>query len=455
MKVVVIGGGASGVFCLGRLLEAGIKDVLLFEQGDSVGGVWCTRQQNNFGGRAYKNLSTNSSKIASSVGSKIVPSQNEFPTAGEMRSYYKSFTEESHVRLNERVESVEKDDKGCFTVKTSKQMIPDVKHVIVCTGVYARPNKDVKTVESFEGPIMHSYDYFDKSQLTKMFPIIRTTLIIGIGNSALDIALDLLASGSKVVISSEGALLLPIWNTERDEPVDFFVLSREFQSKSAQERSIFLENVGKDLTSKIVQKGMPFPTSGRISVVKDPELLTSKADSNMLIFKPKLIRCEGHVAYFSDNSSLEVDIILLCTGYRVGFEFLSKELNPLISFHSRSGSQSREDYCRLYKYVVHPEHPNMFFCGFFDSFGNNGVISDMQARWIAAVITKNLTLPGIQEMVEWASEQMRKDGSQRGHSFMYRSFVRLMQMYATDLGMSTCAWPSCAPVTSFMYQSRL
>ena len=38
--VVIVGAGFSGLLCASYLMEAGIKDLLVFEMTPSVGGVW-------------------------------------------------------------------------------------------------------------------------------------------------------------------------------------------------------------------------------------------------------------------------------------------------------------------------------------------------------------------------------------------------------------------------------
>lgn len=456
MKVVIIGGGASGIFCLKRLLENGVDDVLLFEAGSELGGVWSS-QCKSPGGRAYKNLTTNSSRIACSVGGNVVASNSEFPNASEMQRYYESYANFKHIHLNDRVESVTKqsDDVGFFVQTSSGKRIV-ASHVIVCTGTFAHPNADIECVSGFSGSMIHSKNFVDFSSLQIASSGPRRILVLGIGNSALDIVCELLDGGHEVFLSSEGAMLLPLWCKERDEPGDYYILSEAFAEKNGWEKFQCLQNMSKELTEQMEGFGMPQATSGRLSIVKRPQTLIDAASSKKLHFCPKIEKCEGQTVLLKDGSQLQhVDGIILCTGYRIGLDFLDPSIRPLERMKSPSGSQSREDYCKLYKYVVHPSIPNLFFCGFFDSFGNNGVVSDMQARWITECITGKLPLPDTKTMQKWANAQLEKDAKQMGHSYMYRSYVSMMKMYAKDLKLTQMKWPKEAPLISMVFQSKL
>ena len=56
----------------------------------------------------------------------------------------------------------------------------------------------------------------------------------------------------------------------------------------------------------------------------------------------------------TDGSKIEVDAVLLCTGYHYDFPFLSQECN--VEVQGRVVQP-------LYKHMLHPDHPTIAFIG--------------------------------------------------------------------------------------------
>ena len=98
----------------------------------------------------------------------------------------------------------------------------------------------------------------------------------------------------------------------------------------------------------------------------------------------------GKSVYFTDGSTLDVDIIILCTGYITSFPFLPEKMKC--------------DLTDLYKYAIHPEDHTLSFIGYARPIiGSIPMLSEMQARFICRIISGQVSLvskPEIKKIVE-------------------------------------------------------
>ena len=99
---------------------------------------------------------------------------------------------------------------------------------------------------------------------------------------------------------------------------------------------------------------------------------------------PKLDRVEGRTAYFIDGTSKDVDAIILCTGYKHHFPFLSDDL--------RLKTANRLVTADLYKGVVWNKNPSLFYLGMQDQWYTFNMF-DAQAWWVRDCIMDKISLP--------------------------------------------------------------
>lgn len=99
---------------------------------------------------------------------------------------------------------------------------------------------------------------------------------------------------------------------------------------------------------------------------------------------PALLRVEGKTAYFKDGTSKDVDVIILCTGYRFRFAFLPDEL--------RLQTENRLATADLYKGVAWNKNPKMFYLGMQDQWFTFNMF-DAQAWYVRDLIMGRIALP--------------------------------------------------------------
>ncbi len=127
-----------------------------------------------------------------------------------------------------------------------------------------------------------------------------------------------------------------------------------------------------------------------------PERLTRPTSNGTIVthilfrriaVKPGVKSVRGREVEFADGSVEEFDTLVAATGYHVDVPFISKELLPL-----------SDEHVPLYRRIVPPEVPNLYFIGLLQFLGSFFKAFDTQAQWITDLITEQAVLPSPAEM---------------------------------------------------------
>jgi cation diffusion facilitator CzcD-associated flavoprotein CzcO len=213
-KTAIIGGGGVGICALNEATKAGL-DVTLFEAESSLGGVWTTQGEAS---RAYFSLTTNSSRKANELHDfPLKDEPGEFMSHWELKAYYASIAEacsqsgQSKICLDSKVTCLERRPlDGKFLVEVNDSGTVQVfDHVIVGTGTFMEPFLEIDWLPQlkYSIPWIHAASYREPRWFAG-----KHVVVIGIGNSALDISLDLAFEASHVTVCSNGASILPVWD---------------------------------------------------------------------------------------------------------------------------------------------------------------------------------------------------------------------------------------------------
>ncbi|MFB2895212.1 flavin-containing monooxygenase [Aerosakkonemataceae cyanobacterium BLCC-F50] len=188
--VVVIGAGFSGVTLAASLKQFGIERFVVIEKGDSVGMIWKN---------AYDRLTTHNPYFSLPFfqGTK---NYSTFKTKDDMidylTKYANHFQVDSHIRLNEEVQSIAKINHSTnsefnWEIQTSKDTL-QCKILAVCTGLTNKPIIPYfPGQEHYSGRVVHSLHYKNGIPYKG-----QRVLVVGSGNSAAEIALDLYEHGA-------------------------------------------------------------------------------------------------------------------------------------------------------------------------------------------------------------------------------------------------------------------
>ncbi|KAI1911030.1 hypothetical protein LOZ65_006257 [Ophidiomyces ophidiicola] len=96
----------------------------------------------------------------------------------------------------------------------------------------------------------------------------------------------------------------------------------------------------------------------------------------------------------TDGVSIEVDVIICCTGYHLSVPYVPEESYRMKYNEILNTSNSMD----LYKLVASPDFPNLFFIGFVELAGPVIPVSEAQVRWATSVLAGRVNLPSASNM---------------------------------------------------------
>ena len=227
---------------------------------------------------------------------------------------------------------------------------------------------EIDWLKQFKGPFMHSMSYRDPRLFYD-----KHVVIIGIGNSALDISMDLCSASSKVTVCSNGANILPVYDDKKCAPADhellrfvyvsvlvlflalqkkilfFFFRSPQFASLRGRDKLARFTEMGRETTQHFVDAGMPFSTKGRLSILKNARRYIHALKTKQIVMRHSVDHVKDEkTLILRDGSEIDdVDCVIICTGYHIDFSFLSEDLNPLVK-NKFPNNQGLYFFCSLF-----------------------------------------------------------------------------------------------------------
>ncbi len=381
-KVCIIGAGPSGLAAAKVLKENNIS-FDCFEKGSKIGGVWRYKNDNGLSA-AYKSLHINTNRMIMAYSDFPMPeSYPMFPHHTDIIAYFESYAKHfgilDHFKFNTSVEKIEILNTG-FLVHFDNLESKKYDKIIIANGHHWNPRLPNPAFPgNFLGESIHSHSYKEVNQLTN-----KNVLIVGIGNSAVDIACEAARthSGNVVISSRSGAYIVPNWIWS----VPFDSLANPITAKLP----LWLQRKLLGLTLWLArgkQEDFGVPKPNRPLLSEHPTLsqdLLNLSGRGLIKFKPDIERFEGKEVFFKDGSSQSFDLIIYATGYKVTFPFLRQ----IPAFDVEETND-----IRLFKKVIHPDFENLYFVGLLQPLGAIMPLAEIQAKWIANLINKKANLP--------------------------------------------------------------
>jgi hypothetical protein len=404
-KVCVIGAGSSGIASCQVLNARGIP-FDCFEVGSAVGGNWRYMNDNGMSS-AYRSLHINTSRRMMEYATFPMPDDypdypNHFQIARYFDDYVDSFGFRDRIRFRTEVTSVEPGDHGAWTVSwrdaEGDEGSSTYSAVMVANGHHWNPRwpePPFPGSDEFAGEQMHVHDYKEPDVLAG-----KRVLVLGIGNSATDLAVESSRIAEHTILAMRrGAYIVPKYI--RGRPTD--ELGNETLAKLPVSitRPIFARTL-KVAAGDVTSFGLPQPDHrlGEAHPTVSSDLLPRIGHGDIEI-KPNIERFEGGASVrFIDGTESPVDLVIYCTGYRIAFPFFSE------GFIS-----APDNRIPLYRRVVDPEHPGLFFIGLVQPLGAIMPIAEAQSEWVADLLEGKAKLPGpvaMRRVIEREDERMAK-----------------------------------------------
>ncbi len=389
-RIAVIGAGAAGL-CSAKYMQAAGFDVTIYEIGSQIGGMWRYMNDNGLS-NAYRTLHINTSRGVTRFHDLDFDADVQpFPDTFDMHRYLMKYAEHFEltplIRFNSPVRRIEpafdpaKGEAPRWRVKTDAgEEIYDA--VMAGTGHLSEPRHIPMFSETFGGEYLHSFDYRAPEDF-----VAKRVCVIGVGNSACDIASDVCVTSAKTVLVARSTpIILPKLMFGRP----FTEITRKIQrpwipAKIRRKLTAFLAWIAHGDLTKL---GFRAPTKEKLHVTSNGTIVNDIAYHRVHL-KQDIERIEGKRIFFNDNTSEEVDAIIAATGYKVNLPYLPDGLIQ---------GDPENNRLDLYKRIVPPGWPGLYMIGFFNTDTALNMVFEHQARWVRDIELGDAKLPSPEVM---------------------------------------------------------
>ncbi|KAM4722883.1 dimethylaniline monooxygenase [N-oxide-forming] 2-like [Rhinophrynus dorsalis] len=403
-SVAVIGAGISGLSAIKSCLEEGLEPTC-FERSDDIGGLWRFLDKVEDGRASiYKSLVTNVSK--ETIALSDFPMPDDFPNFLPHAKYFEycklyaeNFNLLKYIKFKRVVCSVQRHSDFPLTgqwvvvTDTNGEKETDIfDAVMICIGQHEKPLlplTDFPGIENFKGKILHSREYktpfgFDGKQV----------LIVGMGNSGVDIATELCTRASQVYLSSRKGVWVFRRLGDGGYPWDMMFITRF---------NIWLQNIVPPSVARWLFKNYMnnqfnhhlYSIQPEGTVWKEPlvnEELPSHILSGSIVIKPEVKEFTESSVCFGDGTRVDnIDVVVFATGYSFSFPFLEESV---IKVNDSKGF--------LYKKIfpIDLQKPTLAVIGLVLPIGSIMVTTELQNRWATRMLKGLLKFPNAEEITD-------------------------------------------------------
>lgn len=407
-RVAVIGAGACGLTTVKALTDAGLS-VQCFEKSDRVGGNWVFKNKNGLSS-AYRSLHINTSRERMQFRDFPMPRHYpDYPKHDLIARYFQDYADAfglgQRIRFETTVERAEPRVEGGFRLTLShcsEIRVEDFDALVVANGHHWDPALPVPPIAGdFTGLEMHSHAYLDPDEPHALRG--KRVLVVGMGNSAMDIASELGHPGvaEQVFLAARrGAWVLPKYAFGK--PIDQGTLIPSFVP--ARMRRALAELWFRLAVGRLEDFGLPKPDHhlDQAHPTLSSDILT-RLGSGDVRAKPALVKRDGDRVHFADGSVETVDVIIYATGYNVTFPFFSSDVVA-----------PRANDLPLFLRIFPLDREDLYFVGLAQPVGAIMPLAEAQAKLIAELLAGSYELPSGPE---------RKRRTERDRSEMLARYV--------------------------------
>jgi putative flavoprotein involved in K+ transport len=291
LDVLVIGAGQAGLALAWHLNRRGAR-YLLIDAAPKIGHSWRTRWDSLrlFTPAQYDSL----------PGTPFPAEPDTHPTKDQVADYLATYAETHAIPVltGTRVTRLEH-RPGLFTAHTPRGAFY-ARQVVIATGAFHHPH--IPTINgSFDPRVqqLHSSTYRNPNQL----PVDGRVLVVGAGNSGLQIATELHAGRPAIVATGTQPVALP-------------------QRFAGRDLFWWLDKLG------VMDKSADSALARRVRARGDLVIGTDRKQMarDGIDFRSRLVAAEGSTATFADGTSTEVDAVVWATGFKPDFTWIDADV---------------------------------------------------------------------------------------------------------------------------------
>ncbi len=391
-SVCIIGAGSSGIATAKVFKDFGIP-FTVYEKSDRVGGNWVFGNKNGMSS-AYRSLHINTSRDKMAYSDfPLPPDYPDYPHHTQIAAYFDAYVDHFGFRdrivFNTGVSRAEQTEDRIWKITLETGEIRYFDFLVVANGHHWDPRwPEPPFPGDFRGDVLHSHYYIDPDHPIKMRG--RKIVIVGFGNSALDIACELGRKDvtDKVYISMRrGYWVIPryfgskVLDADAPHPSEDPPLLARLLPEKLQRW--LLEKRVEQVIGRPEDHGLPKPDHAFLethpAVSHD---IFNRIGSGDVVPKPNIRDLKDRTVVFEDGSEIKADVLIYATGYKITFPFFDED------FISAPNNE-----IALYERMFDPDKPNLCFIALVQPLCAMMPIAEEQSKLLAHYICGDYHLP--------------------------------------------------------------
>lgn len=355
-RYCIIGAGPAGLAVAERFAAHGVAFDAV-EQWTDAGGLWDISSPRS---AVCRSTHLVTSRRTTEFPEFPMPADYpDYPGHARVLDYLRDFAKRHdlypRIEFGRRVTAlVPHAGRPGWTVRLDGGEGRDYAGVVVATGHHWDPARP-ELPGTFDGTQLHAVEYDGPDDWAG-----RTVLVVGLGNSASDVAVDAVHAGARVLLSVRtGNHVVPkyLFGMPSDRVSKDRSSSRLTRRLPRRVRRRLEERTIAMLAGTPEQFGLPappHPAGERVPVIST--LLPYHLGHGDIAVRPPVAELAGGAVRFADGRQEDVDVVVWCTGYRISVPFLGPD----------SGVSWEDDHPELLLNIFPPDRDDLFLAGFVD-----------------------------------------------------------------------------------------
>jgi len=311
---LIVGAGPAGLAVAGRMRQAGLE-FLVIEKSDRVGDSWH---------RHYERLHLHTVKQLSNLPG--LPFPDHYPRyvpRQALADYYADYARAFSIDPifgQEAAAVLRPDARWLIRTRSDLEILSD--NVVIATGLNRAPYRpSYQGEDGFTGRLIHSREYRDPEPFAG-----ESVLVIGMGNTGAEIALDLSEAGVETTISVRGPVnIVPRDVLGRPTQLTARMLTRLPTELGDRLGSLLRKMTVGDLSSYGIATPELAPLAQLRERGKTPVIdvgTVRRIKAGQIAVRPAVDRLDDDTVVFSDGTAERFDTVILATGYKPVLEEL-------------------------------------------------------------------------------------------------------------------------------------
>ncbi len=320
---LIIGAGPAGLAVAGRLQKMGVPFEII-EQTNKIAWSWHNH---------YDRLHLHTVKQLSAL--PHLPFPESYPVYVprlKLVTYYEQYAQHFNIQphFHTSLQSARRKTNGHWSLKADTNTVFEAENVVFATGINRVPNFPTwKGQEDYKGKVIHSRYYKSPQPFAG-----QKILVVGMGNTGAEVALDLVENDAEAFISVRG----PVNFVPRDVNGRPVQLTAKTLAKLPFGMGDWLGmQIRKRIIGDLSKYGVPMsamnPTEQLLKTGKTPVIdigTVAHIKSGKIKILPEIAHFTSNGVSFKNGASHDFDSVIACTGYRSQMEDFLEDTEELL-----------------------------------------------------------------------------------------------------------------------------